>query len=435
MLNEQQKKDFILALETNHLATVQHITQEDSSSLDLILNNDGSKAIHMAAQHRAFDVLTFLIEKNPDMLHVLDHNGKTAFDFITSATQALDFMILSRINAQLMINNPRIMALIHAWDNHTTTSSIGFYKTAKRHPSFYVNIDRVTGELDVFNPDRILGKGNYGSVRAFMNSKGETIAVKKPFEVQPKHSIDAILREVHDYKKEIKITNLAYNNTADCRFFYFVKSTQIGIPETELRCVIPYVPGQSAHRFIPTVQCKHTLTQLILKMTEALITLHEKNIIHGDIKLDNIMIAESPTYQVAFIDFGLAYLATDQESVVFSTDEKTEHTQYIAPERFLLNNNEALRPHTNQDVFSFAHMVKHHIIQKHHDKSTLQLMYPCINTFTQQALSSTPTERPTLLSFHAALSSEITYNVNMEAITTPQVTPPTTEAAPCCGIH
>jgi len=338
-----------------------------------------------------------------------DDNHDAVFEVITSAEQALELMVLDPNIAKHMLSNPRLKQLTSGISHHNTTNPMGFYKFSERRPSFYADINQDTGEADLFREQRVLGRGMHAHVRLFTNTHGASLAVKTPHIQALGTSEDSIVGAIMDYHQEHTIMRRAYNNPSTGKLFYFARHNELNEVDAELRSLMPHIHGEQAQTYLPRVDSSQELARMILAMTEAIMRLHQDNIIHGDIKLDNIMIATPSDPTVTLVDFGLAYLLTDTVATCFTQDKMI---RYIAPERFHYPQKPA--PHTNQDVYSFAYNLRYYIINTHRKGAELKNLYPSIDDFTQHGHSQRPELRPSLASLHEALSLDIQRYCNSE---------------------
>ena len=361
-MNEQQQNDVIDALQSGHYEAANLI-------IHAVLNED---------------------------------NHETVLGAITSAEHALELMRLDPINTQIILQNTRLRQLIQGNGDVSTTAPISFYKLAGRRPSFYADINQETGEVDLFRPKRLLGQGQHAHVRMFANARGTSIAVKTPLQQALGTSKESISNTMINYHNEYEISRRAYKNARTCQLFCDKKINALGEEKYELRSIMPHIHGEQVLTYLKRIQSPQELAQIILGITEALMRLHQAHIIHGDIKLDNIMITTHPRLEITFIDFGLAYLLTDETASIFPKDH---NVNYLAPERFDYPRD--IAPHTNQDVYSFAYNLRYYIIDTHPEGDELQLLYPSIANFAWDGQSLIPELRPTLESLHEALSNDI----------------------------
>lgn len=92
----------------------------------------------------------------------------------------------------------------------------------------------------------------------------------------------------------------------------------------------------SLQKVSPNLGCEHWL-HIVSQLSDALLYLHNKNILHNDLKSDNIVIVcvSNGSFCPVIIDFGKACLVKGGKKKVLSTNEKAlyykEH-YHIAPE-------------------------------------------------------------------------------------------------------
>jgi len=90
----------------------------------------------------------------------------------------------------------------------------------------------------------------------------------------------------------------------DC--LYVVKTWQLtDVPELGTAIVMEYVAGRTLDRFLQEKPSLSERRRVADELLEALIFLHERQIVHGDLKPSNILITDSGNH-VRLIDFGFA---------------------------------------------------------------------------------------------------------------------------------
>ena len=138
----------------------------------------------------------------------------------------------------------------------------------------------------------------------------------------------------------------------------------------------------SENRLLDTKDWK----QILLGCTSALVYLQSKQILHNDIKTDNILI-ESTTSGVRaiLIDFNKACLSCDAKLYKLSPEERQKYSKYhpqIAPE---VRNGSQPQSFAS-DIYSFGR-----ILYKVND---IVLMVPCVNSLSLLCLSHVSVNRP-----------------------------------------
>ena len=97
-----------------------------------------------------------------------------------------------------------------------------------------------------------------------------------------------------------------YDIMHDIDCLYVVKTWQMtDVPELGTAIVMEYVAGRTLDRFMQEQQSMSERRRVADELLEALIFLHERQIVHGDLKPSNILITDSGNH-VRLIDFGFA---------------------------------------------------------------------------------------------------------------------------------
>lgn len=308
-------------------------------------------------------------------------------DSIYSEKDAFDYMSTSPAHANSIFQNKRIMDMMYALGQSDKAGiPLRYYQVSRNSkPSFYMEIDKATGESFVFEPSLVIKNKDHGSVRQFTHAAGKSVIVKTMTDPTE-----------HDHvMNEARIMKRVYSSSKTC-LFKMLRAQEV----MEHRLVEPLIPGERADLFLSSVSDIHVLCHVMYAITKALMMLHRNGIIHGDFKLDNILIdAISDACFVAhIIDFGLSYLLTDTQARFFETDEVYLH---IGPER--INCDTPPAPHVNQDVFSLGYMLKR-IIEDYMSPDLIHQTLPLVQRFMEQALDPNPLNRPPLTSFYQQFS-------------------------------
>ena len=327
---------------------------------------------------------------------------KTVFDFIDSGDDAIEYCLLSSVNARLILKNPDILKLIKRAGGRCAAESIGFYKTVStRRPSFFADININTGESEFYTELRALGAGSNSSVREFSDQTHQkSIAVKTPREkwfVTNNFSdeIEVATREMHFMKRAYGLRDIK-----ECQYFTLRRLSYTGKNEYTLRKIMRYVGENTVEKVLQYPHPPEATANVILIMTKALMSLHEKGIIHGDVKENNAVISQvNDQLLINFVDFEYAYDLTESVATIAPTGD------YWAPERRVADNGPV--PHANQDAYSFAVMLQR-IINHHPNAQDLIRLFPSIRDFSRRGANEDPSRRSTLESFASRLSTELT---------------------------
>jgi ankyrin repeat protein/serine/threonine protein kinase len=378
-------------------------------------------ALHYAVLGGHLEVVTFLIENNaeieaPSPSVIFDLYGKTPFhyalrscfyrianllllkttletpeqliNFIYSADQAIDMMILQPALSEEILKNPTILGMLKKSPSFKLNNQIlEIYHPASpffRTNSFYALIDKEKKIATVFEPDKNLHEGRTCMVRRFKSKEGQKIIVKSEIKSKAKNKFHSIQKEM---QQELKLTKLANPDSSPLSLFSFFEKIN--------RFVKPYEEGFRAKKCILNIKSEYKLAEIVLLSAEALRELHGQNIIHGDIHEGNILIDPRLT-KVKYIDFGRSYTLNDDKAPQF-LGEKADR-QWYAPERIVQNEGSYLAPNPNQDIYSFGVMLDA-LFEGHPSRDALMQQFPCIDEFIQHAQNIIPEKRPGLDSF------------------------------------
>jgi len=120
-------------------------------------------------------------------------------------------------------------------------------------------------------------------------------------------------------------------------------------PDSDRYLVLQYIDGTDLWSHLHANGCpsEREAVALTRKIVRALAELHERRIVHLDIKLSNIMLTRS--HEVRLIDFGLANHIDLPDLILESFNEPKGTPAYIAPEQFL-----KVRDEPRSDVYSIG---------------------------------------------------------------------------------
>jgi len=114
--------------------------------------------------------------------------------------------------------------------------------------------------------------------------------------------------------------------------------------------IFEFCPGRNLKDEYPSLNDKQKLA-VCLQLSEALESIHLKNLIHRDIKPSNVMIGENSN--VKLIDFGVSRIA---ERTTTYTHDATGTSRYMAPELYDIpldsNSDKPTRISTKLDIWS-----------------------------------------------------------------------------------
>lgn len=197
----------------------------------------------------------------------------------------------------------------------------------------YPNLSK---NLNDYQFQQSIGKGGFGEVNLAKNVKdGKMYAVKQLFE---KRLVGNNFRRFLD---EIKTMAKCVNQfLLPIAGFTYNPPYAIITPYMPSGCLKDYISKRSEVKLSPT-----QLTKIAMGIAHGMITVHENNIIHRDLKVANILMDENLLPKIC--DFGIARFESLGEENLMTAGIGTQI--YMAPELFLT------RSYSNKvDVYSFA---------------------------------------------------------------------------------
>ena len=173
--------------------------------------------------------------------------------------------------------------------------------------------------------------GNYGKVKMLVDETGNLFALKLPYSYRhlPDNQENNIARTtgllIEEIRKQYKgrpaqgdqkAGFLMRGYQSDC-FNYLIKLQKF---MADLGNVMAHNPS-NLDNYTAFNRCRSSLIDLMIAVTNELTALHEKKILHRDLKLENILVNFNPTTlevtDVSLTDFGFSVqLAPDQDTFV-----------------------------------------------------------------------------------------------------------------------
>ncbi|KAJ6256689.1 Serine/threonine-protein kinase [Drechslerella dactyloides] len=145
---------------------------------------------------------------------------------------------------------------------------------------------------------RLLGKGAFGKVyQAWDKINNRNVAIKT-------FNVDKGEEDLADLREEIAIMSYCRNPNITRHYLSFFRSHHLWI-------VMEYVSGGSCHDFLQQRIIEENYIATILReVTKGLIYMHDRHLIHRDIKAANILVDEHGAVKIA--DFGVSARLSDK---------------------------------------------------------------------------------------------------------------------------
>ena len=344
----------------------------------------------------------FLLKKHPELINSRTSEGESLFDFALANedSEMLEYLLKqTKIDIKIILlafENNKCLPCKHS-DNF-----IHCYKPKGRRPSFYVEINKNTGESVVFNKKAELGSGNNGCVVDFMSDAHEHRAVKYFDEPWIEYYSHDQVEEVEiQAQKEADLRCRVYPAPNVC--FFFSRTKQAGdkqIKQCGKRDILDFIDGESFKLYYKKVSTLSEIVNLFLLMIQEIKNTPGQGVIHGDIKEDNIMITSDS--KVKLIDFGQAQLINGEK--ISTLGDPNQHL-HIAPECFRGSSSPVLVAAVTQDIYSLGYMLRF-LYNYYNPKFDVNTLFPSIKKFFDQALDITPANRPNLDDFYTKLTDE-----------------------------
>lgn len=191
----------------------------------------------------------------------------------------------------------------------------------RRSSIFGEKITKQTDYKKKYDYMSLIGNGGFGKVRLFRdrNFKNLKYAIKTiKKDLLNTHSIQCIIDEVKILRSVDHPNIVKYFETYE--------------DDNLIHIVMEYIPGQNLFELLTSRRhkkrfCEQEICQLVTSILKAIVFLHRGNIIHRDLKLENILISNAEDLtSVKLIDFGLSVLGKKDEKY------RVGSPYYMAPE-------------------------------------------------------------------------------------------------------
>lgn len=390
------------AARENQVAILEYFHEQNISltlPVEVIFSKDyGKTPLLVAIENKSQQVVSFIIHCTCS-----EEEKVNAFNFIKTATEVLEYLGADSRNRPIFMKN----LLFKQWVNESPDLSENEFlhyrprDETKRRPSICFEVTKSTFTVSAFEPEKTIGAGTYGNVMSFINAKKQRLSVKYPKKLWKDYENESEIKsKENEMMKATTLFDKAYPNNRH-QFFCFKRNINIEgkeVKQYSTRKIAPYVKGQTLYETFETINTVKKAGELIMSVTAEQMRLHEENIIHGDVKENNIVVSRIKTPKMTFIDFDFAYSLTDNSASTFPTIK-----YYIAPER--KSNDDNLKPDVAQDIHSFGWMLKD-LLKDHGIQDEIEQAFPSIQKFIKKAVDKDPKNRPALKSFFEELNAE-----------------------------
>ncbi|XP_073121630.1 leucine-rich repeat receptor-like protein kinase PXC2 [Henckelia pumila] len=176
------------------------------------------------------------------------------------------------------------------------------------------------GTHSLLNKDCELGRGGFGAVYQTTLKNGLSVAIKKL-------TVSSLVKSQDDFEKEVrKLGKIRHGNLVALNGYYWTPSLQLLIYE--------FVSGGNLYKHLHESSAGkypnwNNRFNILLGVAKGLSHLHERNVIHYNVKSSNILIDSSGEPKVA--DYGLARLLPLLDRYVLSSKIQSA-LGYMAPE-------------------------------------------------------------------------------------------------------
>lgn len=189
----------------------------------------------------------------------------------------------------------------------------------------HTNIDNVSSLYDIYEFQEQIGQGSFGIVVAVVEkntSKNYAIKIVNKFSVGS--------RRIMEIRREIKILRLVQHP-------HIIYLAEVFESIKKIYMVFERCKESLYNNFIEKKPFRENLCRKIIKqLSEAVLYLHKRDVVHRDIKLENILLAYNPDdptdeYFIKLSDFGLSIVKTGS-GIEGMMKDRCGTVIYMAPE-------------------------------------------------------------------------------------------------------
>lgn len=337
------------------------------------------------------------------ILAISENNRKQIPELVENIEQVMELLNLKPSLIELFLENEKFKNyLMHSKSYLESRSerkgkSHHLYRPAnnnRKSAYLQVNCNGAMFSADLYKPKQELGKSSRSLVREFSTEKGKTIAVKSNCENRIIENSEWLDRQKATIKTEVDFARLANNSNGFFECFHFTEDSY------NFRFLQPVFQGEDAESCLLKIKDPYKVAKITYLIATELSYIHTAfNIVHGDIKENNILISNEPSVKI--LDYGHSRFINEEKKPL--TTRHDLYQTWYAPE-CKTNNSYLVSP--TQDVYSLAVMFER-IFTLHSCKEQLFKFYPSIQKFIEKGLARAPDERPELSLFCEKLNEEI----------------------------
>ncbi len=156
-----------------------------------------------------------------------------------------------------------------------------------------------------------------------MEKKVLSIGAEAIIELKEENGKKVILKKRVPKKyriKELDVKIRRQRNKEEAKILQKLENV-ISVPKlinsSDFEIVMEFIQGKSLKEILEEGMEKNSITGFAKKIGDALVKMHENNIVHGDLAPSNFIVSEDRK-SITLIDFGLGYFSTSVED--FATD-------------------------------------------------------------------------------------------------------------------
>ena len=169
-----------------------------------------------------------------------------------------------------------------------------------------------------------IGKGSFSKVYKAIDLQGKIVNKNELLAIKVIDKLNVDINVINSEKKIFKLINNSNSNNKN-----IIKIYEYFEEDDYLFICMEYINGYELLNYVNFINTDEDIKNIISQMINAVQFLHEKNISHGDIKLENFLITDKK--RIILIDFGLSTIGTNPIFIKKGT------AMYAAPEMVIID--------------------------------------------------------------------------------------------------